>query len=597
MAGPTYFGSASNPADNVSQVGPGPLAVTPPASMVAGDFVRMMLAHRIAGQEESLSVPTAGGQTWYPILWAGTTALSVAVWCCTFNGTWSVNPQFQDDSGNAAPLICKMDVFRPSAAGKFIDIAWSPIKTDFVAGSSPFTKTVTGITTIIANEMVIADYISVDDNTWGSLTAGWTNAGGAQIRNPSGSGLSISTAYQAFASPGATGNVAENEATLGGDAGLDIIMSIYERDAPSTSVPPVDVFCTFENSTNGTAMTAAILNAGTTLAAASGTWGSPVGAGGPNLAVATAAQQGLGTRAFSVSAVNITDASGTRGMEEDNNNQAGAPYNFSWVKTVTVTKFSAFCWFRTGLPYGIFDSFTMLGPQDGAFTAGAFLSVQNFEGAAHRFYQESCASDLALLGRFLKDVTYGVTFLVDKTNNIGRMMIVDTSFNQIGFSTGLRLGTAPSNVDRMMLGSFGGNFPAGASYAGATTRFEDVAIDFTNALFPLLPQVASSAISGTLAQTLGALTSSGAGTVDVAGTLARTLGALTSVGTGTVAVSGQGAVTLGALTSTGAGTVTVDGTLAKTLGALVVAGVGNNGGAVSATDGYQAVEWRRRGRR
>jgi hypothetical protein len=483
MAGPTYFGSSSAPADNTSQVGPGPLAVTPPGSMTSGMFVRMLLAHRVAGQQETFSVPTTGGQTWYPITWDTTTALSWSMWGCIFNGTWSVSPQFQDDSGGTTPLICKMDVFAPSAAGKIIDIALSPIATAFAAGLSPFTKTITGITTIIANELVIADWISVDDNTWGSLTAGWTNAGTAQYRNPSGSGLSVSTAYQAFASPGATGNVAQNEATLGGDAGMGIIMSIYERDANSSSVPAVDVFWTGENSTNTTAMTNTILDAGTTLAAASGSWGTAVGAGGPNLTVATAAQHGLGTRAFSVSGVNITDSGGTRGMSEDNNNQNGAPYNFAWTKSVAVAKFSVFVWFRTGLPYGIFDSFTMLGPQDGAFTAGNFLSVQNFESGAHRFFQENCASETKLLGRFLKDTWYGITFLVDKTNNIGRILVVDTSYNQIGFSTGLRLGTAPSNVDRMILGSFGGNFPAGASYVGATTLFDDMAIDFTTALF------------------------------------------------------------------------------------------------------------------
>ena len=38
MALPTYFGSASNPSDNGSANEPGTQAITPPASMVAGDL-------------------------------------------------------------------------------------------------------------------------------------------------------------------------------------------------------------------------------------------------------------------------------------------------------------------------------------------------------------------------------------------------------------------------------------------------------------------------------------------------------------------------------------------------------------------------------
>jgi hypothetical protein len=84
----------------------------------------------------------------------------------------------------------------------------------------------------------------------------------------------------------------------------------------------------------------------------------------------------------------------------------------------------------------------------------------------------------------------------------------------------------------------------------------------------------SSGLSGTASITLGALTSSAAGTVAIAGASSKTLGALTSSAAGTVALAGAAAVTLGALTSSAAGTVALTGTLAQTLGALTSAGAG-----------------------
>ena len=57
--------------------------------------------------------------------------------------------------------------------------------------------------------------------------------------------------------------------------------------------------------------------------------------------------------------------------------------------------------------------------------------------------------------------------------------------------------------------------------------------------------------SGTLASTLGTLTASGTGTVEVAGATSATLGAVTSTSTGTVDVVGTTSATLGALTLAG----------------------------------------------
>jgi hypothetical protein len=483
----TLFGSASTPADNGTQAGPGPITVTVPGSMQAGDLVTVLVDQRTAGQNETFSVPNTGGQTWHVIAWGSTTSKSWALFACRFNGSWSANPTFQNDSGGATPLTAKMDAWRASSSSKILDIARSPIVGTFAAGTTPFTKTITGFNTIIAGECVIAYWMSVDDNTWGSLTAGWTNAGGAQIRNASGSQTSVSAAYQVFASPGATGNVSQDQATNGGDTGATCILSIYERDPPGSIVLPVDMLWSAENSTDGTAMSAAIMNAGTQLAAATGTWLSPIGAGGPNLTVATAGQQGFGTRAFSVSGVNKTDASGTRGMAQAHDGQNNNPYNFAWEKTSSTAKVSSFCWVKPGMPYALFHSFTILGLQDTAFGSGVFLNFQNFESAQLRLYHENTASDTTLLARVPKDVWYGAAMLYDTANNIGRIALYDTSLNQIGFSTGLRLGTSAVNFSQALVGGFGGNYPTDVAYAGTKSYFDNLALDFTSQVFPLLP--------------------------------------------------------------------------------------------------------------
>lgn len=86
--------------------------------------------------------------------------------------------------------------------------------------------------------------------------------------------------------------------------------------------------------------------------------------------------------------------------------------------------------------------------------------------------------------------------------------------------------------------------------------------------------VESTGTEGALAVTLGALTSSASGTVDISGASAATLGALTVAGAGTLAVVGIASVTLGALTSSATGAVALAGTLAKALDAATVTATG-----------------------
>lgn len=90
----------------------------------------------------------------------------------------------------------------------------------------------------------------------------------------------------------------------------------------------------------------------------------------------------------------------------------------------------------------------------------------------------------------------------------------------------------------------------------------------------LLEAEAGSTTSGSLSQTLEALTASGNTTVTVAASVAKTLGTLTATDTGTIRVSGSLAKTLGTLTAAGNATVRVSSSLGKTLGTLTGAGTG-----------------------
>jgi hypothetical protein len=162
--------------------------------------------------------------------------------------------------------------------------------------------------------------------------------------------------------PGTTGSVSVDQATNGGDAGVTCIVSFYERDADFTAVPACDILQDFETSTNGTTLTAAIMNAGAHTNGSIGTW--TLTAGVPNLKVSTSGQAGFGLRSVTVNGVSYTDGAGTRGMQQDHANQAAGPGYFSWTPTVAPNVMSMGCWYTPGQAYLDFESYTCIGMQD-----------------------------------------------------------------------------------------------------------------------------------------------------------------------------------------------------------------------------------------
>jgi hypothetical protein len=236
----TFFGVASTPADNGSQTGPGPVAVTPPASMQDGDLCVVYVSARQAAtltdhprMYDASNVATQhGGQTWNRAehnvsgcdIWAG-------VYWCRFNGTWSANPAWRCDAVNVAnAFTVVMLVFRPSSSSKIWQVDVGPNHVHFAAPTTPFTVTATGLTTTRASTVTIASWFCRVSNTWGSMSgSGWDQTGlGAQYRNTFSSTWGFSFAYKIQTSTGATGNVSQNESAA--NAGDTFVTAFAEVD-------------------------------------------------------------------------------------------------------------------------------------------------------------------------------------------------------------------------------------------------------------------------------------------------------------------------------------------------------------------------------
>ena len=226
----TYHNSASTPADNGTQAAPGPVAVTPPASMADGDLVVIVGQIRSNLGTNVLTISEAGGQTWTTEASFGTSgSVTGRLFWCRFNGTWSANPSVVSSGGTVA-LTVVMHVFRPTASSNTWAIDAAQSEVDFSAPSTPFTVTITGQTTTAADTVGVAVWMTSDDNTWDTLAgSGWATTGTAQYRNTTGSDQSSTYAHNIRTSAGTQANVSKNQATLGGDAGSTIIITFKEE--------------------------------------------------------------------------------------------------------------------------------------------------------------------------------------------------------------------------------------------------------------------------------------------------------------------------------------------------------------------------------
>ena len=220
----TYFGSASTPSDNVNPgSGTSPTAVTPPASMVAGDLVILIGNSRESGG--TLAISQAGGQTWTSQT-ANTSNVSQRIFWARFNGTWSANPSVSSNKTKAFTVV--MHVFRPSASANTWAIDVAQINAQYPTPAAPGNVTITGITTLTNGALVFANWASTDNNGYTLQTSGWANAGSAQYRNTNDQDSSQSSVYKIMSAAGTTGNVTNQQTSAGDDKGNTSILAFKE---------------------------------------------------------------------------------------------------------------------------------------------------------------------------------------------------------------------------------------------------------------------------------------------------------------------------------------------------------------------------------
>lgn len=209
----TYHGSSTGvPADTGSN-GASPITLTPPASMVNGDLVVVVLLTKdVSG---SYSIPVDGGQSWTIETQATNGGVATTVAHCTFNGSWGADPQFATTNVLTNGYSAVMHVFRPTLTGATwsVDVA----KTDGAISSGVSPTTLTGINTTGASTVSVFVFSGSDDNVFGGLSGtGWAAAGSQQYRNQTGNDSSHSTVYRILTSSGATGDVTQNFEETGG---------------------------------------------------------------------------------------------------------------------------------------------------------------------------------------------------------------------------------------------------------------------------------------------------------------------------------------------------------------------------------------------
>ncbi len=245
----------------------------------------------------------------------------------------------------------------------------------------------------------------------------------------------------------------------------------------------VDLFWDAENSTDGTTMTTTIMDNGTHLSSALGAWHLT---NTSNFTVSTSGQKGLGTRTFTVGGVDYTDSTGSFGMRQDHSAQASIDKWFYWEKTAATAKWSASIWFNTGIAYQEFESYTVFGLIDAGFAGGAMFNLQNFGASSFETNIENVSSDLTAGPTLSRNTWYLISLLYDKVNNLGKLAIFDTGYNQVGSTVQEQLNSAgsPGDCNQVRVGSFGGGFPVHSVFS----YYDDLAVDTTGATFPLLPQ-------------------------------------------------------------------------------------------------------------
>lgn len=233
----SYFGYSANPVDNSALDDSADRVWTPPSSMLANDFCVLYVSQRDPGA--TLTNKVTGGQTWS----AGTAIASgsqqVRRFTCTYNGTWSANPEFGTSFSGGLRFSIIGVVFRPSGTPTWAtDVAQN---SGNATPSTPFDVTATGQTAVASSTVTIACWFntSFDGEVFSLQTGGWTNPGGvSQFRNKvsASNDMTLSLAYKINSAAGTTGNVT-NRMTQSITT-LWMIETFKDQSASASVTPP-----------------------------------------------------------------------------------------------------------------------------------------------------------------------------------------------------------------------------------------------------------------------------------------------------------------------------------------------------------------------
>lgn len=214
----SFFGETWVPAADNSTTPLGsstPHAITPPASMVAGQVVLVFV---VARNNTDPAVSEAGGQTWtsHASNVNGTTIIG-RLFSCIFNGTWSANPSFS--TGSTTDGVCLyMGVFSGVDNVDVFDV--DPTALDLASGTA---KTLPGFNTSVNGSWAFFMWGEPDDNALSGQDAGWTGPDGGtgalsdHVGNQGGLDIGLFISKKTQTTLGATGNnvVALNTADVG----------------------------------------------------------------------------------------------------------------------------------------------------------------------------------------------------------------------------------------------------------------------------------------------------------------------------------------------------------------------------------------------
>lgn len=235
----TFVEAFTNPADNSSLLGSdGDPSISVAGSTAQAGDLAVLILNKQEGSPSAATILNAAGQSWNGAnigFDANPTAAIVPTsWWCTFNGTWSADPQVDVGINDAVQLV--MGVFRPTSSSYVWDDESTVSGTTFASPGAGASTNLPGKRTSHISTVTLAFYATTNRPTWTPDTStGFVAFPSNQYRN-SATGKTktcIHLMYKILTSADATGDVNSTQGALNkGPGGCQ--MSTWYEDPPVT---------------------------------------------------------------------------------------------------------------------------------------------------------------------------------------------------------------------------------------------------------------------------------------------------------------------------------------------------------------------------